>query len=186
MKSKAIPKIYAVYDFFLKEGFHHTVEEIASAVKLTPKTLFNRYQTKANMELSARRYWHQQIHRRILEKTSYCNNAVEKMVMLVCESLYCLRKETNYYKKEIEEVFTREENAFYVCLKQFLKEGQEAQLLNPVVNSWEYSEFFMHNLLFYFPQHPNEDTLFHLLSPVFLPVSQELYNQIDISNIIHQ
>ena len=58
MKSKAIQKIHLVYDFFLKEGFYYTVEEIADAIKVTPKTLFNRYQTKANMVLEARKYWH--------------------------------------------------------------------------------------------------------------------------------
>ena len=144
MKIKAIPKIHAVYDFFLKEGFHHTVEEIALAIKVTPKTLFNRYQTKANMVLEARRYWHQLILNRLSEKIEYCNNAVEKLVMLICESHYCLQQESNYFLKEIEDAFTCEENAFCASLKKFLKEGQDQNLLNSTINPQEYPRTHRH------------------------------------------
>lgn len=186
MKTKAIPKIHAVYDFFLKEGFQHSVEEIAHAIKVTPKTLFNRYQTKANMVLEARKYWHQQIRARLLEKFEYCNNVVEKLVILICEGHYCLQQESNYFLKEMEDTFTCEENAFCASLKQFLKEGQDSNLLNSAINLQEYSNFFVHNLFSYLPQHLNADTFFNILSPILLPEGQNIYNQIDISNIIHQ
>ena len=186
MKSKAIPKIKAVYDFFLKEGFQHSVEEIAHAIKVTPKTLFNRYQTKANMVLEARKYWHQQIHERLLGKFEYCNNVVEKLVILICECHYCLQQESHYFLKEVEDTFTCEENALCLSLKRLLKEGQELNLLNSAINLQEYSTFFMHNLLSYLPQHLNADTFFNILSPILLPEAQNIYNQIDIANIIHQ
>ncbi len=110
------------------------MEEIAHAIKVTPKTLFNRYQSKANMVLEARKYWHQQIHERLLGKIEYCNNVVEKLIVLICESHYCLRQETNYFLKEIEDTFTCEENAFCASLKQLMKEGQELNLLNSTIN----------------------------------------------------
>lgn len=186
MKTKTVPKIHAVFEFFLKEGFQHTVEEIAEAVKVTPKTLFNRYKTKANMELAARRYWHQQVRRRLMGKADYCNNAIEKLVLLLCECKYCLHQETHYFLKEKELFFTFGENAFYQCLNYFLTEGRERRLLNDVVNQEAYAEFFMHNVFSFFPQHLNQDAFFHLLSPVFVPESQVLFNQIDINQIIHQ
>ena len=186
MKTSALPKIHAVYDFFLKEGFQHTVQEIALAVKVTPKTLFNRYNTKANMVLEARKYWHQQIRERLFEKIEYCNNVVEKLVILICECHYCLQQESNYFMKELEDAFTCEENAFCTSLKKLLKEELDQNLLNSAVNPQEYAKFFMHNVYFYLPQHLNADTFFNLLSPVMLPEAQEIYNQIDINKIIHQ
>ena len=112
MKIKVTPKIHAVYDFFLKEGFHRTMVDIAHAIKVTPKTLFNRYESKANMVLEARRYWHQLILQRLSEKMEYCNNVVEKLIILICECHYCLQQESNYFMKELEDAFPCEENAF--------------------------------------------------------------------------
>ena len=186
MKTKVIPKIHAVYDFFMKEGFHHTMEEVATAIKVTPKTLFNRYQSKANMVLEARKYWHQQIRERLSGKIEYCNNVVEKLIMLICECHYCLQQESNYFMKEVEDTFSCDENAFCASLKQLLKEGQDLNLLNSAINLHEYSSFFMHNLLSYLPQHLNADTFFNILSPILLPEAQNIYNQIDINKIIHQ
>lgn len=186
MKIKAIPKIHVVYDFFLKEGFHHTMVDIAKAIRVTPKTLFNRYQTKANMVLEARRYWHQLILNRLSEKIEYCNNVVEKLVMLICECHYCLQQESNYFMKELEDAFTCEENAFCTSLKKLLQEGLDQHLLNSAVNPQEYAKFFMHNVYSYLPQHLNADTFYNLLSPVMLPEAQNIYNQIDINKIIHQ
>lgn len=186
MKTKNLPKIHIVYEFFLKEGFQHTVEEIAEAVKVTPKTLFNRYQTKANMEHEARRYWHQRVRQRLMEKTEYCNNAVEKLVLLLCECKDCLHREKHYFLKEVEQIFPLGENAFYQCLNYFIKEGKEDELLSDTVNQEEYAEFFLHNVFSFFPQHLNQETFFHLLSPVLVSESQNLFNQIDINKIIHQ
>lgn len=186
MESHSTRKTHALYSFFLKEGFNHTVEEIAKALHVTPKTLFNRYQTKGNMELSARRYWHQQIQQRLMAKAAYCNNAVEKLVLLLCECEACIRLETSYFQKEAAQFFSMEENAFNLCLHQFIEEGQREQLLNPAVNQEEYAVFFLHNLFFFFPQHLQAESFYHILSPLFLPESHHIYNQIDINHIIHQ
>lgn len=186
MESHSIRKTHDLYSFFLKEGFNHTVEEIAKALHVTPKTLFNRYQTKGNMELSARRYWHQQIRQRLMMKTLYCNNAVEKLVLLLCEVEACIRLETNYFQKEVEKVFALEENAFNLCLHQFIEEGLHEQLLNPAVNQEEYAVFFLHNLCSFFPQHIQSESFYHILSPLFLSEAHHIYNQIDINQIIHQ
>lgn len=185
MKTKQPPKIHAVYEFFLKEGFEHTVEEVAEAVHVTPKTLFNRYKTKSRMETVARKYWHRLLYRRLMEKTSFCNNALEKMILLICETSYCMKQESYYFEKEVEVFLKDEENAFIISMNQFLKEGMEADLFNKAINVKEYIHFFMHNLFTYFPQHFNADNFYHILSPVFLPETHLIYNQLDINQIIN-
>ena len=88
--------------------------------------------------------------------------------------------------KELEDAFPCEENAFCTSLQKLLKEGLDQHLLNSAVNPQEYAKFFMHNVYSYLHQHLNADTFYNLLSPVMLPEAQNIYNQIDIANIIHQ
>ena len=82
-------KIEPIYKYYQNHGFGSSLQELADAVQITKKTLFNRYISKENLELCVLDYWQIKSNERMTQRMEFTNNAVEKLVIFLFELQYC-------------------------------------------------------------------------------------------------
>ena len=85
MKRITNQKTETLYQYFEKNGFDKTIDEISKGINVTKKTIFNRYQNRENMERMLQLYWRQRFRKNFLEKCQNCNNMVEVLLFVIYE-----------------------------------------------------------------------------------------------------
>ena len=95
-------KVEKLFAFIKDNGFHQTMEGIAAGINVTPKTLFNRYQNKENMEEQVQRYWCDKFWDRFKAKQKFCNNAIEELVLLSFELSQSHDEEFHFFDREFK------------------------------------------------------------------------------------
>ncbi|MEG2071338.1 MAG: TetR/AcrR family transcriptional regulator, partial [Bacteroidales bacterium] len=121
--TKKDQKLEALYHYFISNGFDHTIEEIAQGIGVTKKTLFNRYENREGMEKSVMDHWHQVLLSRFYNKCQFCNNAIEKIVIFVCEIKLSYHNETQFFTKNFAQKPITISAIFSKTLYEIIQEG---------------------------------------------------------------
>ena len=80
-------------------GYNVSIDAMAQGINVTPKTLFNRYQNKENMENTVQRHWYNLFWEHFQEKQKQCNNAIEQLIILACDIKASATTEKIFFNK---------------------------------------------------------------------------------------
>ena len=144
-------KIEPIYKYYLSTGFDHSMQEVAGAVQITKKTLFNRYLSKENLEYCLIDYWHIKSCERIVQRMEYANNAVEKLMMFLFELQYCKSNELHFFRKArvlFLEKPEQENPLFIFQLQAIFAMGVKEELFPFDSESKIFAHFFAHRIVF--------------------------------------
>lgn len=178
--TKKREKLNTLYSYLLKEGFSHSIDEIAIGIGVTPTTLYNRYQTRKGLEESIIQFWIEEISIRINEKRQYANNSIEEILYFIHEIYNTTIEETHFYEKacQIGEIEKLKD-----CLISIIEKGIEQKNFTPEGISTEYLTYFIHTLLFsIFKESPIESQyIIYILTPILTIKGKETLQEIDLS-----
>ena len=150
-------KIEPIFQYYLNNGFKHSLQEMATAVKITKKTLFNRYISKEILELSVVHYWQIKSNERMAQRMEFANNAVEKLMMFLFELQYCKNNEPYFFQKTKE-----------ILLEKFVPDAPHLKQLEAIFVMGAEEE------LFRFESDPKVFAYYFLFNTLFLLLSDEL------------
>ncbi|MDL2313019.1 hypothetical protein LJC68_09110 [Bacteroidales bacterium OttesenSCG-928-B11] len=170
-------------DFFLKNGFSKSIEEIADGLHITTRTIFNRYKTIANIETEVLDIWREEIERRLNDKFEYCNHGIEKLLFIIFELKRCHQKENEFFKR----VFQRDikgcrflDTIVYNIIISEYRRGY----FNEFIDKKSYIPFFLHNVIYYLTENPAIDVIVFALYPILSERGCELLRDIDIDILL--
>jgi AcrR family transcriptional regulator len=163
------------------------MQEIADAVQVTKKTLFNRYISKENMELCLIDYWQKRSCERMAQRMEFANHAVEKLMMFLFELQYCRNNETIFFLKA-KEVFlgNYEQNSPYIKqLEDIFTIGAAESLFRFDTELKVFAYFFQFNALFILLNNPlvNTEYISFLFEPILTDAGRMVFQDIDIEQI---
>lgn len=164
------------------------MQEVADAVQVTKKTLFNRYQTKENLENSVIDYWQVVSCERIEQRMEFANNAVEKLLIFLYELQYCRNHELDFFLKMKEiflEKFEQIKPLFITKLEEILKMGVEEGVFKFESEPKVYAYFFQFNTLFILLNGTviNTDYISFIFEPILTENGKIVFQDIDIEQI---
>jgi len=140
-------KIEPIFKFYLNTGFDHSVQEIARAVQITKKTLFNRYLSKENLEHCLMDYWQLKSCERIVQRMEFANNAVEKLMMFLFDLQHCKNNEPHFFRKA-KEIFlenSEQRNPLFITqLETIFNMGVEEDLFRFDSDPTVFAYFFQY------------------------------------------
>lgn len=175
-------KTNTLFQYYLQNGFDHTVDEIAIALGVTHKTFFNRYGSKANSIQAARKYWHDLISERFRTKMLQCNHSVEELLFFVLEIQLIRKNEMVFFQFENEvRYFITDETPLKDILESILQKGIRHYHFEESIDRDSYIPFLIQNLCDYLPIAENKvQTIKYLLLPLLTERGQELLEELDI------
>jgi len=181
-------KIEPIYNYYLSTGFDHSMQEVADAVQITKKTLFNRYLSKENMEHCLIDFWQVKSCERIVQRMEYANNAVEKLMMFLFELQYCRNNELIFFQKARALILNKSEletPLFISQLEAIFATGVKEELFNFDSDYRIFAYFFLFNTFFILLK----DALIHtdyipfLFEPILTETGKMMFKYIDIEQI---
>ena len=117
MKKIEERKLHQLFLLYSQKGFDYTVEQIAAMLGVTPKTIYNRYQTKEKMEQCVVDYWELRICRSLESKITSSNSAVESVLVFMYE-LYLSKKESYpIFRLKAQQVALKDTSGFQKLAK---------------------------------------------------------------------
>ena len=180
-------KIEPVFQYYLTHGFDHSMQEVADAVQITKKTLFNRYISKENMEHCLVDYWQVKSNERVVERMEFANNAVERVMLFLFELQYCKNSESYFFQKR-KELFLENFQHSSPHIKQLeviFRMGIEEELFRFDSDFKVFAYFFLFNTLFLLLNDSliYTDYLSFLLYPILTEAGKAVFHDIDIEQI---
>jgi len=180
-------KIEPIYHYFLSNGFNHSLQEIADAVRITKKTLFNRYISKENLELCLIDFWQIKSNERNAERMEFSNHAVERLMMFLFELQYCKNNEPHFFQKT-KKIFLKKPKHASPHIKQLeviFAIGVEEKLFHFDPDPKVFAYFFLFNVLFLLLNDTlvYTDYLSFLLEPILTDLGKTVFRDIDIEQI---
>ncbi|MCL2245511.1 MAG: hypothetical protein FWC10_00110 [Lentimicrobiaceae bacterium] len=180
-------KIEPIFKYYLNNGFKHSLQEVADAVLITKKTLFNRYISKENLEFCLIDYWQKRSTARIAKRMEFSNNAVEKLMMFLFELQYCKNNESCFFQKT-KEIFLEKflQNSHHIKqLEEIFSMGIEEELFKFDSDPKVFAYFFLFNTFFLLL---NDNLIYtEFISFLFEPILTEkghgVFKDIDIEQV---
>ena len=180
-------KMEPVFEYYYNNGFNNSLQNIADAVHISKKTLFNRYISKENLEYCIIDFWQKKSIERIEQRIEFANNAVEKLLMFLFELQYCRNFEFQFFQKTKERFLGNfEQNSPQITqLETIFKMGIEENLFIFDTDIKVFAYFFQFNTLFILLS----DTLIKteyipfLLNPILTEAGKKVFQDIDIEQI---
>ncbi|MDR2972487.1 MAG: hypothetical protein LBU83_11255 [Bacteroidales bacterium] len=180
-------KIEPILKYYLAYGFNHSLQEMADTVKITKKTLFNRYISKENLELCVVDFWQIKSNERMAQRMEYANNAVEKLMMFLFELQYCKNKESYLFQKSKEIFLDKfERNSPHILqLEEIFNMGIEEELFHFDSYPKVFAYFFLYNTLFLLLSDNIIYTEFisFLFDPILTENGKLVFKDIDIEHV---
>lgn len=145
--------ITTLYSYFVNNGFSHSMEDIASGIHVTKKTLHNRYITRQYMEDQVMFYWRSQFLNRFEEKVQFSNHSVESLLLLIFEMELSLINEFPFFEREsflCQDLSKLETHFLTNTIIQIIKKGQQNGDFSYDLDLKKYSTFLIFNIMNYF------------------------------------
>jgi AcrR family transcriptional regulator len=180
-------KIEPVFNYYLSNGFKHSLQELAHAVNITKKTLFNRYVSKENLELCVVDFWQVKSCERMAQRMEFANHAVEKLLMFLFELQYCRNSEQHFFQK-YKELFLgnfEQNSPFITQLETIFETGVEERLFRFEGDPKVFAYFFQFNTLFILLNDNivNTDYISFLFEPILTDFGKVVFKDIDIEQV---
>ena len=180
-------KIEPIFKYYLNNGFSHSLQEIANAVNITKKTLFNRYMSKENMELCLIDYWQIRSNERMAQRMEFANNAVEKLMMFLFELQYCKNNEPYFFQKTKEFFLEKfvQNSPHLLQLEAIFKIGMEEELFRFDLDPKVFGYFFLFNTLFLLLSDNliYTEFVYFLFEPILTVDGKLVFKDIDIEQV---
>ena len=181
-------KIESIFKYYLNSGFDHSMQEIASAVQVSKKTLFNRYLSKESLEYCLIDYWQIKSCERFAERIEHTNNAVEQLMMFLFELQYCRNNEFHFFEKTKEPFlrkFERTSPPFITQLEAIFKTGTTEGFFQFSFELKVFAYFFLFNALFILLSNTsvNTDYISFLFEPILTEEGKMVFKDIDIEQV---
>lgn len=179
-------KLQPILQYFIDNGFDHTVEEICQAVGITKKTLFNRYNSKEKLEEIVTDFFVLEFNRKMEKKTFYCNNSVEAIVFYIDDLHTEYQTAPTLFTKVMQKMPVSKENPELLSyLDLLITRGQKEGLFNTDLSTLLYADFFFNTLFFFFSQNNFcMDIITYILSPLLTEEGKNVLNSIDVENLL--
>ncbi len=180
-------KLDTLYHFYIENGDNLTIEEIAEGIGVTPKTIFNRYHSREEMENELQIYWRQQILNDVNSKMEFCNNQVEKLLFLINEILTAQKSSAFFFERELEmrKIFGNEpDNSFAYAVQQIIDEDKNFFIFSERVNPEIYSQYFIYVIFNILVINKNPQLIDFLLTPILTDEGVEILSDIDIERLL--
>jgi hypothetical protein len=186
MKTINNQKLETLYQYFEKNGFDKTIDEISKGINVTKKTIFNRYENRENMESILQSYWRQRFRKNFLEKCQYCNNMVEVLIFMIYELKRSFEVEKYFFEREMDLdgfFLSDDENSIVSVTKRIINKGIELALFTPDIDIYQYSRFFIHNIVYFFIKDQcREDIVQYVLPPLLTESGLIIMQDINLSS----
>ncbi len=180
--SRREEKIFDLYQFYLRYGFDHTIDQISNLMGIGRKTFYNRYKNRENSIRMALRFAHQQFVQQYEEKEVYCNHSVEELVLFVYE-FQRFAKSNNYYFLYDREhgLFTTDAAPFKSLLESIIEKGRRFYHINESVDLETFFLFFFFSLSNYVIYAQKQAVLLrYILAPLLNERGLELLDELDL------
>jgi AcrR family transcriptional regulator len=180
-------KIEPIYNYYLRYGFERSLQEVANAVHITKKTLFNRYISKEYLILCLIHYWQTQSCKRLEQRMEFANNAVEKVMMFLFELQYC-KKNENFFFQKTKTLFLEEFEQSSPHIKQLetiFRLGIKENLFRFDSDPILFAYFFQFNTLFLLLSHDliYTEYIAFLFEPILTETGMAVFKDIEIEQI---
>lgn len=180
-------KLDTLYRFYIENGDNITIEEIAEGIGVTPKTIFNRYHSREEMENELQIYWRQQILKDVNRKMEFCNNQVEKLLFLINEILTAQKSSAFFFKRELEmrRIFGNEpDNCFAYFAQKILDEDTRYDFFSDTFNADVYSKYFIYVIFNVLSVNKEPQLIDYLLKTILTEEGLNVLSDIDIERLL--
>ncbi|MBO7491292.1 MAG: hypothetical protein J6T59_02510 [Bacteroidales bacterium] len=169
-------KIEEIYQYYMSNGFDHSVEEIAARMGIAKKTFFNRYHSKENSAKLSFDLWMRNLAGRIRERQAACNNVVEALVVFVVEMQAVAVEEASYYTFAAKHnIMMDVKTPFAKIVMEVLQTGKQHYQILETLNIATYTTFFLFNVFHYvIDKKLDGDLIRYLLTPAMNERGKEL------------
>ena len=180
-------KIEPIYNYYLRHGFERSLQEVADAMHITKKTLFNRYISKENLTLCLIHYWQTKSCKRLEQRMEFANNAVEKLIMFLFELQYCKKNESPFFQKA-KALFLEKfehQNPHIKQLESIFRLGILENYFRFESDPNLFAYFFQFNTLFLLLSHDliYTEYIAFLFEPILTETGMAVFKDIDIEQI---
>lgn len=182
-------KTEILYQYFEKNGFDRTIDEISKGINVTKKTIFNRYTNRENMERMLQIYWRQRFRKNFLEKCQNCNNMVEVLLFIIYELKKSYIVENYFFEREMNTggfFLHEDENSVISITKRIIKRGIDLDHFNSEIDITQYATFFIHNIIHLFVKKGgSEDIVSYILQPLLIESGKEIMNDVNLTHFFN-
>jgi len=180
-------KIEPIFRYYLSNGFNHSLQEVADAVGISKKTMFNRYISKENLEYCLIDYWQIKSNERFTDRMEFANHAVEKILMFLFELQYCKNNEYHFFQK-VKELFLQKNTQTGQHISQLVtifSMGEKEELFHFDSDSKVFAYFFYFNALFLLLKDDliYTDYVYFLFEPILTESGKAVFRDIDIEQV---
>lgn len=175
-------KIVDMYQYYLQNGFAHTIDDISAALHVGRKTFYNRYTTRENSILLALQYSHKCFVGHFTEQRQYCNHSVEELVMLIWEFQKYAQTDTVFFQFDLDnKLFASDETPFKSILESIVKKGLRTYHINEDVDLSSFVDYFFATLSYYVLDGKlNSTVMRYILYPLLNERGLELLDELDL------
>lgn len=179
-------KIEDLSQYYLRNGFDHSTDEIVEWMNISRKTFFNRYKSKENSVQMVLEAWYDNIRERFQEKAAQCNHAVEELVQFGYEMHYIRHTEHIFYQHvKAHYLLLREDLPFVQILAGILRNGINHYQFKEELNEVVYAKYVMNNISNYnYTEAEREEVIRYLLAPILTERTTMLLKELDFVNFI--
>lgn len=178
-------KIETLYQYFEKNGFEKTIDEISKGINVSKKTIFNRYKNRENMENVLQTYWRQRFKKNFLEKCPNCNNMVEVLIFFIYELKKSYEVEKYFFEREMDIggfFLPDDESSTFSITKRIINKGIELEFFSLEIDVNQYTQYFIHNTVYLFiKKHCNEDIVRYILPPLLTEIGMNIMKDMNLT-----
>lgn len=181
-------KIRQLLEFYAEYGFEHSVESIAAHLSVTPKTLYNRYQTKEKMELSAMLFWQKCFRKMLEEKCAQTDNSIEALLLIACHIKELPDQNPHIFQRKFDDLlgpnyFGNEE--LRILIFKIIEDGKSEKCIRPELNQHAYEPFFVFGAYcFSYKRHLSSEFVEYALAPILTEKGRKLLSLININSYL--
>ena len=188
MSSAKDKKREQLYRFCSANGLFASTDEIANALGITTRSIFNRYQTLEMLRDDMMCCWYTHFKERLIEKFDSCNNEVEMILCFIHELQYASQSEPDFFQRESNaKGFLMPEHGFIDIVDHLLYSGQKNDFFKKTKSFENYTPFFLFNLIYYYiPLSRKADTINHVIDPILTTEGRELLDAIDLVSFFEE
>lgn len=182
-------KLHQLYLFIKAHGYNVSMDAMAQGINVTPKTLFNRYQNKENMENTVQRHWYNLFWEHFQEKQKQCNNAIEQLIILACDIKASATTEKIFFDKALNAPNQWDNNfksIFLTNTQSIIAEGISKNLFLKEHLKSNFGNFLLFNFCTLLLQtHFKAELIQFLFSPLLTDYGKVIFNEINIESFIN-
>lgn len=182
--SRKEQKTVDLYLFYKDNGFNHTIDEIASAMKIGRKTFYNRYVNKETSVSTTLQYCHAQFVDYFNEQLLQCNHSVEEVVLLMWEFRQFAHENRVFFQYDWDNgLFFTDETPFRSLLVSIIRKGLRSYHIREDIDATAYANFFYANLsLYVLSGHTQSVILRYVLMPLLNERGMELLDELNLES----